>query len=80
LRDIIETLGTDQFSRLRVGIGRSGETVDHVLSTFKRDEDELARDAIAAAADAVEAWLADGVEVAMNTFNGVDLGEPPAAS
>jgi peptidyl-tRNA hydrolase, PTH1 family len=77
LRDIIETLGTDQFSRLRVGIGRSGETVDHVLSTFKRDEEELAREAIAAAADAVERWLVEGVEAAMNEFNGIDLGESP---
>ena len=78
LRDIIETLGTDQFARLRVGIGRNGEMVDHVLSTFSRDEEELAREAIMTAADAVETWLADGVEEAMNAFNGVDLDEPPA--
>jgi PTH1 family peptidyl-tRNA hydrolase len=75
LRDIIDALGTDQFARLRVGIGRDGETVDHVLSTFTRDEEELAREAIASAADAVERWLAEGIEVAMNEFNGVDLGE-----
>jgi PTH1 family peptidyl-tRNA hydrolase len=80
LRDIIETLGTDQFSRLRVGIGRNGETVDHVLSTFRRDEEELAREAIGSAADAVERWLAAGIDVAMNEFNGVDLGESPDPS
>jgi len=78
LRDIIETLGTDQFARLRVGIGRNGEMVDHVLSTFSRGEEELAREAIATAADAVERWLAEGIEEAMNAFNGVDLDEPPA--
>ncbi len=78
LRDIIETLGTDQFARLRVGIGRNGEMVDHVLSTFSRDEEELAREAIMTAADAVETWLVQGVEEAMNAFNGVDLDEPPA--
>lgn len=78
LRDIIETLGTDQFARLRVGIGRNGEMVDHVLSTFSLGEEELAREAIATAADAVELWLAEGVEAAMNTFNGVDLDEPPS--
>ena len=77
LRDIIETLGTDQFARLRVGIGRNGEMVDHVLSTFSRGEEELAREAIATAADAVESWLAEGAEAAMNAFNGVDLDEPP---
>ncbi|MEX0889886.1 MAG: aminoacyl-tRNA hydrolase [Chloroflexota bacterium] len=77
LRDIIEALGTDQFTRLRVGIGRNGETVDHVLSTFSRDEEELADEAIATAADAVERWLAEGTEAAMNAFNGLDLGPPP---
>lgn len=78
LRDIIDTLGTDQFARLRVGIGRNGQMVDHVLSTFDRDEEELAREALATAADAVELWLAEGIEEAMNAFNGVDLDEPPA--
>lgn len=78
LRDIIESLGTEEFARLRVGIGRNGEMVDHVLSTFSLAEEELAREAIATAADAVETWLADGVEAAMNAYNGVDLDEPPA--
>ena len=77
LRDIIDALGTDQFARLRVGIGRNGQMVDHVLSTFSRAEKELAQEAIATAADAVETWLTDGIEEAMNTFNGVDLDEPP---
>jgi PTH1 family peptidyl-tRNA hydrolase len=76
LRDVIEALGTDQFARLRVGIGRNGETVDHVLSTFGRDEEGLADEAIATAADAVERWLAEGTEAAMNAFNGLDLGPP----
>lgn len=77
LRDIIDALGTDQFARLRVGIGRNGETVDHVLSTFAKSEDETAREALATAADAVESWLAEGTEATMNLFNGVDLAEPP---
>jgi PTH1 family peptidyl-tRNA hydrolase len=80
LRDIIEVLGTDQFARLRVGIGRSGETVDHVLSTFTRGEEEIAMEAIATAADAVERWLAEGTDATMNAFNGLDLVEPPEAS
>lgn len=78
LRDIIAVLGTNEFARLRVGIGRSGEAVDHVLSTFRVGERELAGEAIATAADAVERWLADGPEAAMNDFNGLDLAEPPA--
>jgi peptidyl-tRNA hydrolase, PTH1 family len=78
LRDIIAALGTDEFSRLRVGIGRSGETVDHVLATFKPGERTLATEAVALAADAAERWLRDGIEAAMNEFNGIDLGVPPA--
>jgi PTH1 family peptidyl-tRNA hydrolase len=73
LRDIIAALGTDEFARLRVGIGRAGETVDHVLSTFKPDERELSTEMVAVAADAVERWLGEGIEAAMNDFNGVEI-------
>jgi PTH1 family peptidyl-tRNA hydrolase len=76
LRDIIAAFGSNEFNRLRVGIGRSGSsraTVDHVLATFKPVERELADASIAAAADAVELWLRDGIEAAMNEFNGLDL-------
>ncbi len=77
LRDIIAALGTDEFNRLRVGIGRGGEMVDHVLATFKPGEKALASEAIATAADAVERWLRDGIEAAMSEFNGLDLAEEP---
>ena len=77
LRDIIAALGSDEFSRLRVGISRSGETVDHVLSTFRPGERELAAEAVATAADAAERWLRDGIEAAMNEFNGLDLADAP---
>jgi len=76
LRDIIAALGSKEVNRLRVGIGRAGETVDHVLSTFKKDERDLATEAIATAADAAELWLAEGIEAAMNEYNGVDLAAP----
>ena len=78
LRSIIAALGTDEFPRLRVGIGRGGDDVDHVLSGFRRAELELVREVIATAADAVELWLAEGTEAAMNRFNGVDLAAPVA--
>lgn len=80
LRSIIASLGGTDFPRLRVGIGRQGTsraTVDHVLSTFRTDEQELATEAIATAADAVEVWLAEGIDAAMNAFNGLDLAVPP---
>jgi PTH1 family peptidyl-tRNA hydrolase len=74
LRDIIAALGSEEFNRLRVGIGRCGETAEHVLATFKPSEREMATDAVAVAADAAERWLRDGVEAAMNEFNGLELG------
>jgi PTH1 family peptidyl-tRNA hydrolase len=77
LRDIISTFGSNEFARLRVGIGRGGETVDHVLATFKPDERDLAEVAIATAADAAELWLREGIDEAMNAFNGADLAEEP---
>ena len=81
LRDIIASLGSNEFNRLRVGIGRSGSsraTVNHVLSTFKPGERELAAESIAAAADAVDLWLHEGIDEAMNQFNGLDLAAPIA--
>ncbi len=77
LRDIISAYGSNEFARLRVGIGRGGETVDHVLATFKPDERELAEVAIATAADAAELWLREGIDESMNAFNGTDLAEDP---
>jgi len=78
LRDIIEALGSEGFARLRVGIGREGDTADRVLSTFSRAEQPIAAEALLTAADAVERWLRDGIQAAMNTFNGMDLAAPEA--
>ena len=77
LRDIIANLATDEFNRLRIGIGRGGELVDHVLATFKPGEKTLAAEAITTGADAAEAWLRHGIEAAMSEFNGLDLAEDP---
>jgi PTH1 family peptidyl-tRNA hydrolase len=76
LRDIISAFGGDEFARLRVGIGRGGDTIDHVLSTFRPNERELGSLAVAVAADAAERWLSDGIDEAMNEFNATDLGAP----
>jgi PTH1 family peptidyl-tRNA hydrolase len=73
LRDVIATFGTDEFNRLRIGVGRAGEPASHVLATFRPDERDLATEMVAVGADAAEAWLAGGVDEAMNAFNGVDL-------
>lgn len=71
LASIIESLGTEEFPRLRVGIGRSahGDPVAHVLGAFEPDEEPAIEQAVARAADAVRTWLARGIEAAMNDFN-----------
>ncbi|MDQ3345909.1 MAG: aminoacyl-tRNA hydrolase [Chloroflexota bacterium] len=73
LRDIISSFGTNEFNRLRIGVGRAGEVMDHVLATFGPDERELADEMVAVGADAAERWLLDGIDDTMNAFNGVDI-------
>ncbi|MDO5581997.1 MAG: aminoacyl-tRNA hydrolase [Planctomycetia bacterium] len=72
LKDIIQKLGTENFPRIRVGIGRPPEKVDmadYVLSTFAKSEKTEIEWAIKSAADAVEHWLLQGIDSAMNRFN-----------
>ncbi len=76
LRDIISSFGSNEFNRLRIGVGRAGEAVDHVLATFKPDERELADEMVQLGADAAERWLGDGIDSAMNAFNGLEPVEP----
>jgi PTH1 family peptidyl-tRNA hydrolase len=73
LRDVIAALGTDEFNRLRIGVGRAGTAAGHVLATFRPDERDAATEMVAVGADAVERWLIDGIDEAMNAFNGFEL-------
>jgi len=73
LRDVIAAFGSDEFGRLRIGVGRAGQAADHVLATFAPGERDLASEMVAVGADAAELWLREGIESAMNAFNGVDL-------
>jgi len=78
-RSIIACLGSDLFPRLRVGVGRGDprrDLADHVLARFDPDEAEEVERAIARAADAVEAFLAEGIEAAMNRYNRADDSAP----
>jgi PTH1 family peptidyl-tRNA hydrolase len=75
LKSIIHCLGTEDFPRVRIGIGAPDRgMVDYVLSRFTREERPVIKQAVNRAADAVEAILASGIEQAMNEFNA-----PPAA-
>jgi PTH1 family peptidyl-tRNA hydrolase len=72
LRSVAQMLGTIDYPRLRVGVGRGDarrELADHVLSRFDADEIPGIEAAIARAADAAETFVADGIDVVMNRFN-----------
>jgi PTH1 family peptidyl-tRNA hydrolase len=70
LKSVIAELGTQDFARLRVGIGAPGRNViDHVLSRFGPDEQAAVDEVLDAAADAVLAWARDGVDRTANRWN-----------
>lgn len=93
LKSIVAELGTREFRRLRLGIGRPrppegapaasaaaprGQVVDHVLSAFDQDEIPALERVIARAVEAIESVLRDGIAQAMNRYN--QLLAPDTAS
>ncbi len=81
LKNIISVLGTDQFPRIRIGVGSPPhpdyEMVDWVLSVF-RDQDAVDMvEAASLAADAVECYITQGAERAMNLYNRKGIGRTP---
>ncbi len=72
LRSIIEQVGSSDFVRIRIGIGRPGpgmDAADYVLSPFLAEEGQVLPDVIARAAAAVQAIVQEGPTRAMNMFN-----------
>jgi PTH1 family peptidyl-tRNA hydrolase len=72
LRSIVDRLGTTDFPRLRLGVGRGDarrDLADHVLSKFERDEIAALESFIARAADAAEMFAANDILKVMNTYN-----------
>ena len=66
------SLGTEEFARLRIGVGRGDparDLADHVLSRFAPEEMSGIDEAVTRAADAVELWIAEGTARVMNAFN-----------
>jgi PTH1 family peptidyl-tRNA hydrolase len=74
LKSIIAALGTDQFPRLRVGVGGGDRTTlsSHVLGRFSAEEEGIIEAAIARAVEAVEAFVAVGIVAAMDKYNRKD--------
>jgi PTH1 family peptidyl-tRNA hydrolase len=73
LESVAQQLGSDQFARQRLGIGRADglrEITNHVLGRFDAAETARMEKVLDRAAGQVESWLTDGIERAMNQFNG----------
>lgn len=72
LRDIAAKLGTKDFLRIRLGIGRPehGDVTNHVLSRFRPDEESEVSEMLDTACDAIEMLLEKGAVAAQNEFNG----------
>jgi len=76
LKSVEHALGTQEYSRLRIGVGPSeerkgiyGDLADFVLAPFARDEREDVISIIPSLAEATQSWLTEGIEKAMNLHN-----------
>ncbi len=72
LKSIIHHLHTDQFARLRLGVGQPPDGVDmmsYVLGVFRRNEWQTVHEVIGRAVQAIETWVYFGIDEAMNRFN-----------
>jgi PTH1 family peptidyl-tRNA hydrolase len=75
LRSVAAMLGTIDYPRLRIGVGRGDlrrDMADHVLARFEPEEESGIEAAVARAADAVDTWIDDGLAKTMNVFNRSD--------
>ena len=73
LKSVIQHLGTDQFPRLKVGVGGKPhpdyDMADWVLGRLQGEDKKVMDEAVKRAADAVECLLREGPQIAMNRFN-----------
>jgi PTH1 family peptidyl-tRNA hydrolase len=71
LKSVAAHLGSQEWARLRLGVGEAppGLQVDWVLGRFSRPDRKVVDETLITAMGAVEVWLADGIEAAMNRFN-----------
>jgi len=70
---IIQSLGTDEFPRVKIGTGRPAmgiDAADYVLAPMSSHDRAVLAQAIELAVSAVECWIAEGLAAAMNRFNG----------
>lgn len=82
LKDIIAKLGTQDFARIRIGVGAKPEgwdLADHVLSVFSPEERQTVDEALARAAEAAAMIVSDGADAAMNRYNVKPAAKPEEA-
>ena len=75
IQSIIAALGTLEFPRMRLGIGAPAleeDPIDFVLGRFSEEQSEVIDPAVEASVMAMECWLAEGIDAAMNRFNGLE--------
>ncbi len=89
LKSVAQSLGTQAYPRLRIGVGRGDiqapdgrvlgrpDMADHVLGRFRPEERDVMAAAVLRAADASEMFLSDGIERVMNVFNADPAGISP---
>jgi PTH1 family peptidyl-tRNA hydrolase len=72
MRSIIYQLKSDDFARIRVGIGRDGDQAlhDYVLRRFPKGDWDQLKDVVTRAGDAIDTFIRDGIDAAMNRYNG----------
>ena len=76
MKSIISHLGSKDFPRLRIGIGKSGggkETVSHVLGKFAPAENKIVEEVLYVSVKAIELSLKEGIEKSMNRYNGFSV-------
>ncbi|GAB4530255.1 MAG: aminoacyl-tRNA hydrolase [Pleurocapsa sp.] len=76
MKSIISHLGSQNFPRLRIGIGKSNgdkETISHVLGKFSPQEAKIIEEILYISLKAVELSLKEGVEQSMNRYNGIAI-------
>lgn len=81
IKSIISHLGTDEFPRIKVGVGekpKDWDLADYVLSRFKGDEEVIIREALRDTSDACRMIIRDGMDAAMNIYNKKKLSEEQA--
>jgi PTH1 family peptidyl-tRNA hydrolase len=72
LKSIAEAVGSEEYARLRIGVGRGDDRrdlADHVLAKFDAEERAIVAEAVSRSADAAELFVAEGIGPVMNRYN-----------